>query len=55
MEVKHYAYGHSVATLLNPPGVTKFSHSYRLVTVVMDVPFTIHYHANYKIKTYYLR
>jgi hypothetical protein len=30
MRVKHYAYGHSVATLLNPLGVTTVSHKYSL-------------------------
>jgi hypothetical protein len=47
--------GHSVATLLNPRGVTTVSHNYsltvaRYATVVVDVPSTVHYPANYKIK-----
>jgi hypothetical protein len=60
--VKHYAYEyvHSVATLLNPRGVTTVSHKYsktaaRHATVVVAVPSTVHYPANYKIKMYYLR
>jgi hypothetical protein len=60
MRVKHCAYGHSVATLLNPLGVTTVSHEYSLMvarhaTVVVAVPFTVHYPADYKIKIYYLR
>jgi hypothetical protein len=58
MRVKHCAYGHGVATLLNPRGVT-VSHKYsltvpRYATVVVAVPSTVHYPANYKIKIYYL-
>jgi hypothetical protein len=30
IRVKHCAYGHSVATLLNPRGVTTVSHKYSL-------------------------
>jgi hypothetical protein len=60
MRVKHYAYGHSFATLLNPRGVTTVSHKYSLplarhATVVVAVPSTVHYPANYKIKMYDLR
>jgi hypothetical protein len=59
MRVKHYAYVHSVATLLNPRGVTTVSHKYsptvaRHATVVMAVPSTVHYIVSYKIKIYYL-
>jgi hypothetical protein len=55
MRVKHYAYGHSVATLLNPRGVTPVSHKYSLTvarhaTVVVAVPSSVHYPANYNIK-----
>jgi hypothetical protein len=58
--VKHYTYGHSVATLLNPRGVTTVSHKYsvtvaKYATVVVAVPSTIHYAIKYKIKIYYLR
>jgi hypothetical protein len=58
--VKHCAYGHNTATLLNPRGVTTVSHKYsvtvaRHATVVVAVPSTVHYLANYKIKIYYLR
>jgi hypothetical protein len=60
MRVKHCAYGHSVATLLNPRGVTTVSHKYSLTvarhaTVVVTVPSTVHYPDNYKIKMYYFR
>jgi hypothetical protein len=60
MTVKHSAYGHSVATLLHPSGVITVYHKYSLTvesraTVVVAVPSTIHYPANYKIKIYYLR
>jgi hypothetical protein len=53
--MKHCAYGHSVATMLNPCGVTIVSHKYSLTvarhaTVVMAVPSTVHYPANYKTK-----
>jgi hypothetical protein len=55
MRVKHCACGHSVATLLNPRGVTTVSHKYsvtvaRHATVVVAVPSTVQYPANYKIK-----
>jgi hypothetical protein len=51
MVVKHCAYGHSVATLLNPCGVTTVSHKRSpLATVVVAIPSTIHYPANYEIK-----
>jgi hypothetical protein len=57
--MKHCAYGHCVATLLNPRGVTTVSHKYSLTvarhaTVAVAVPSTVHYPANYKIKIYYL-
>jgi hypothetical protein len=60
MRVKYCAYGHNVATLLNPRGVATVSHKYsvtvaRHVTVVVAVPSTVHYPANYKIKIYYLK
>jgi hypothetical protein len=56
--MKHCAYGHSVATLLNSYDVTKASHKYspivaRLATVVVAVPSTVQHPA--KIRTYYLR
>jgi hypothetical protein len=58
--MKHCAYGHSVATLLNPRGVKTVSHKYSLTVVrhaavVVAVPFTVHYPANYEVKIYYLR
>jgi hypothetical protein len=58
IRVKHCAYGHSVATLLNPRGVTTVSHKYSLTvarhaTVVVAVPSIIHHPANCKI--YYFR
>jgi hypothetical protein len=51
------AYGHSVATLLNTRVVTTVSHKNSLrvarhATVVVAVPSTVHYPANYKIETY---
>jgi hypothetical protein len=51
---------HSVATLLNPHGVTTVSHKCSLTvtrhaTVVVVVPSVVHYPANYKTKIYYLR
>jgi hypothetical protein len=57
--VKHCAYGHSVATLLNPLDVTTIFHEYSLTVarhtaMVLAVPSTVHYPANYKIKIYYL-
>jgi hypothetical protein len=60
MIVKHCANGHSVATLINPCGVTAVYHKYSLtvarhVTVVVAVLSIIHYPANYKIKIYYFR
>jgi hypothetical protein len=59
MRVKHCAYDHNVATLLNPHGVTIF-HKYRLTvaryaTVVVAVPSTVHCPSNYKIKIYHFR
>jgi hypothetical protein len=53
------AYGHNVATLLNPRGVTTVSHKYNLTvarhaTVVVAVPSTVHHPTNYKMKIYYL-
>jgi hypothetical protein len=60
IRVKHCAYGHSVATLLNPRCVTTISHKYcvtaaRHETVIVAVPSTVHYAANYEIKISYLR
>jgi hypothetical protein len=60
IRVKNCAYGHSVATLLNPRGVTIDSHRYNLTAarhaiVVVAVPSTVHHPANYKIKLYYLK
>jgi hypothetical protein len=60
MRVKHCAYDHSVATVLNPRGVATFSHTYSLTvarhaTVVVAVSSIVHYPSNYKIKIYYLR
>jgi hypothetical protein len=58
IRVKHCAYGHSVATLLNPRGGTTVSYEYsltvaRYATVVVAVPSTVRCKANYRIKTYY--
>jgi hypothetical protein len=58
--MKHCAYGHSLATLLNPRRVTTVSHKYsltvaRYVTVVVAVPSTEYYPANYKIKIFHLK
>jgi hypothetical protein len=55
IRVKHCAYGHSVATLVNPRGVTTVSHKYSLTvarhaTVAVAVPSTVHYPDNYKIQ-----
>jgi hypothetical protein len=49
--VKHCAYGHSVATLLNTRGVTTVSHKYSLTvaiyaTMVVIVPSIVNYPAN---------
>jgi hypothetical protein len=60
MRVKHCACDHSVATLLNPRGVTTVSHKYSLTvarhaTVVVAVPSIVQYSPNYKIEIYYLR
>jgi hypothetical protein len=57
IRMKHCAYGHSVATLLNPRDVTTVSHKYSLrvarhATVVVAVPSTVHYSNNFKIKMY---
>jgi hypothetical protein len=59
MRVKQCACGHSVATLLNPRGVTTVSHKYSLTvarhaTMVVAVPSFVHYPDNYKIQIYYL-
>jgi hypothetical protein len=56
--VKYCSYGHSVATLLNPGGVTTVSQRHsvnfaRHATVVVAVPSTVHYPAIYKIKKIY--
>jgi hypothetical protein len=58
--VKHWAYGHIVATLLNPRVVTTVSHTCsvtvtRHATVVVAIPSIAHYPTNCKIKIYYLR
>jgi hypothetical protein len=56
--VKYYAYGHSVATLLNPRGVATVPHKYSVTVarhVVVAVPSTVHCPDNYKIKIYYFR
>jgi hypothetical protein len=55
IRVKSCAHGHSFATLLNTCGVTKVSLKYSLTvarhaTVVVAVPSTVHYPANYKMK-----
>jgi hypothetical protein len=60
VRLKTCAYGHSVATLLNPRGVTTVSHRYNLTvarhaTVVVAVPSTVHYPSNHKVNIYYLR
>jgi hypothetical protein len=60
IKMKHCAYGHSVATLLNPRAVTTVSHKNSLTvarhaTVAVAVPSTVHYPDNYKIKIYCLR
>jgi hypothetical protein len=52
MRVKHCAYGHSVATLINPRGVAAVTHKHSLTvarhaTVAVAVPTTVHYPANY--------
>jgi hypothetical protein len=57
---EHCAYGHSVATLLNPRGVTIVSHKHspiaaRHATVVVVVPSTVHYPSNYETNIYYSR
>jgi hypothetical protein len=59
IRVKHCAYGHSVAKLLNPRSVTTVSYKYsvtfaRHAMVLVAVPSTVQYAANYKIKIYYL-
>jgi hypothetical protein len=55
--VKHCAYGHSVATLLNPRGVKAVYHrqSDMRNCVVVAVPSNVHSPANYKTQIYYLR
>jgi hypothetical protein len=60
IRVKYCAYGRSVITQLNPRGVTTVSHKYSLnvirhATVVMAVPSTVRYPANYKMELYYFR
>jgi hypothetical protein len=49
IRVKHCAYG--VVTLLNPRVVITISHKHSITvaTVVVAVPSTVHYPANYKI------
>jgi hypothetical protein len=51
IKVKHCAYGHSVATLLNPRDVATVSHKYSLTVAAP----TVRYPAIYKVKIYYLR
>jgi hypothetical protein len=60
IRVKHSAYGHNVATLLNPRGVATVSHKYSLTvarhaTVVVAVPSTVNHPASYTNKIYYIR
>jgi hypothetical protein len=60
IRVKHCAYGHSVATPVNPCRDAAISHQYsvtvaRHATVLVAVPSTVHYPTDYKIKIYYLR
>jgi hypothetical protein len=60
IRVKHCAYGHIVATLLNARGVAKLSHNYSLTaarhaTVVVAVPSIVQYPTNHKIKIYNIR
>jgi hypothetical protein len=60
IRVKHCAYGHSLATLLIPLCVSAVSHKYcltvaRHAAVLVTVPSTVQFPANYKIKIYYLR
>jgi hypothetical protein len=60
MRVKHCAYDHSVAILLNPRGVTTVSHKYSLtvarhVTLAVAVPSIVQYPINHKIKIYNFR
>jgi hypothetical protein len=60
IRVKQCAYGHSIATQLNPCGVTRVSHKYSLMvarhaTVVVAVPSTVHCPAKYKVKVFYFR
>jgi hypothetical protein len=58
--MKHCAYVHSVATLLNPRGVTTVFHKYSLTVarhaaLLVAVPSTVQCPSNHKIKIYYLR
>jgi hypothetical protein len=60
IRVKHCTYGYSVATLLDPLGGTTLFHEYSLTverhaTVVVAVPSTVRYPANYGIKIHYFR
>jgi hypothetical protein len=59
MRVKCCAYVCSVETLLNPCSVATVSYKYSLKaarqTVIVAVPCTVRYPANYKIKVYYFR
>jgi hypothetical protein len=53
IRVKHCAYGHSVATLLNPRGVATVSYKYSLTVathVLVAVSPAVHCSGNYKIK-----
>jgi hypothetical protein len=49
IKVKHCAYGHSVATLLIPRGVTTVA---RHATVVVAAPSTVHCPAMFKRRCY---
>jgi hypothetical protein len=60
IRVKHCAYGHCIAMLLNPCSVTTVSLKYSLTVarhaiVVVAVSSTVHCPTNYKIITYYLK
>jgi hypothetical protein len=49
IRVKHYAYGHSIATLLNPRRVTSVSHKYSLTVArltVLDLLYNLLYYYN---------
>jgi hypothetical protein len=48
IRMKHYAYGHSIATLINPRSGKKITHKHSLTVVA--VPSTLYYPSNYKVK-----